>query len=334
MNRTASQTKRRNAKTKKWKACPFCDGSIYKKYTGLKDRLFTTNKTFSVYECSNCHAALLNPAPTGKEVSSFYPDFYLSGEETSQNVVTRFDLEKWYRYNQYRYDFELLERPTGLEVDDISSYLDIGCGSGERVTYASEHGCERSVGVDKFDFAKSKSKQEIEIINSEILDYKPKTKFQVASLFHVLEHLENPQEILAHIRNNILSTNGHLIIQVPNYSSLERKIFNGRWFGLDVPRHFWDFNQEALCKLLEQSGYKVEAAYQLNAPLHPVTIAPSLIRDLDVQRIWVNSSYGNWRKKVMKVLWIVMTVATIPLTIIQNLLNRSSMLTVVAKKQY
>lgn len=320
------------SRMKKISSCPFCGGVLQKKYSGIRDRLNTTKKTFSIYECASCQSAVLNPFPVG-DTSRFYPQNYLSSEkevQSEEEVSQNTDLEKWYRYNQYNFDFKLLKRACNMDIKDVSSYIDIGCGSGERVTFASEQGCKLAFGVDKLDFAKSRSKKAVRIINSEILAYKPKNKFQVGSLFHVLEHLENPHEVLEHIRKDILKQGGRLIVQVPNYGSYESRFFKNRWFGLDAPRHFWHFNEQSLTRLLEQAGFKVEAAYQLNAALHPVTIVPSIFRKLDVQQIWVNHTHGDLYKKIMKILWAIMTIATIPLAIMQNIFNRSSMLTVVS----
>jgi SAM-dependent methyltransferase len=312
-----------------FKKCPFCSGAIIAKYEGIRDRFDTTTETFNISECTVCQAAFINPMPVG-DASQYYPTNYLSSEADDAEESSKFDFEKWYRYNQYNYDFNLLKRAGGPSVAETESYVDIGCGSGERVTYALEKGCQKPYGVDKFDFAKSKSKQEITIINSEVLDYKPKQKLQVASLFHVLEHIENPDEMLQHIRKSILRKDGYLVVQVPNYGSFERRVFGRKWFSFDVPRHLWQFNQKALTDMLIKAGYKIDGIYQSNAPLHPVTIVPSLHRELDIQRIWVNRTHGNWYKKVMTLVWAGLTILTIPLTVLQNIFNRSSMLTVIA----
>jgi SAM-dependent methyltransferase len=317
--------------TKSFDRCPFCGGRITWRYGGIRDRLETTAETFAVYECVDCRAAVLNPAPVG-DVSAFYPENYLSAEVRTAERGRGFDLEEWYRYNQYRYDFKLLQRATGASIGEAASYVDLGCGSGERVTYARERGCARAVGVDKFDFAKRKAQQEVKIVNSEILEFAPSEKFEAVSLFHVLEHLAAPREVLAHIKDEILDTAGHLIVQVPNYGSLERRWFKGRWFGLDAPRHYWHFNQKAICRLLSAEGYAVEAVYQRNAPLHPVSIAPSISRDVDVQRIWVNGARGDRYKRGMTILWAGLTVLTIPVSMIESLCEQASMLTVVASK--
>jgi hypothetical protein len=64
--------------------------------------------------------------------------------------------------------------------------------------------------------------------------------------------------------------------------------------------------------------------------LHPVTIVPSLSRELDVQRIWVDRSRGTAVKRLMMVAWAAVSAMTIPISLVQNMLGRASMLTVVA----
>jgi len=300
------------------------------KYRGIRDRLDTTTETFSVSECSSCGVGFLNPMPIG-DASIYYPKNYLSGEKKTQ-TSKGFDFEKWYRYNQYRYDFKLLKRATGLDLWCAESYIDIGCGSGERVLFAKNQGIKRAVGVDKFDFAKWASRQEVKILNSDVLKYKPAKKYQVVSLFHVLEHVETPKVMLRHIQKSILADDGYLVVQVPNYRSLEKYIFKSRWFSFDVPRHLWQFNSAVIINLLNKSGYKINAVFELNAPLHPVTIVPSVHRDLDIQRIW-SSRHGEFYKQFMTLLWAGLTILIIPANIVQNIFKRASMLTIIASKK-
>ena len=330
--------------TRSLATCPFCGGRLVRAYDGLADRLQTTARTFAIDECTSCQAGVLNPAPIG-DVSAFYPTNYLSGERGEGSAPGGgggeagaagtgggLSLEKWYRYNQYRFDFRLLERASGLSIGQTPSYVDLGCGSGERMAYAGERGCARAMGVDKFDFVKSTVRGEAEIVNSDILEFAPAARFAAVSLFHVLEHLDDPASVLAHIRDEIIAPDGHLIIQVPNYGSVERRLFGGRWFGLDVPRHYWHFNQTALCRLLDAHGYRAVAAYRRNAALHPVSIAPSISPDVDVQRIWVRHAKGVAYRRRMMLLWSGLTLLTIPQSVGQSAFGQGSMLTVVAAR--
>jgi SAM-dependent methyltransferase len=267
--------------------------------------------------------------PSG-DLSMFYPVNYLSEEKNSPRIpAKKFDLEKWYRYDQYKHDFSLFEKSVGIKINQFSSYLDIGCGSGERVAFIADSGCNVSFGLDKYDYVKNNSKLNINLINSEILNYFPHDKFQIVSLFHVLEHLDNPVEVLQHIKNNILAPNGYLIIQIPNYSSYERYIFGSRWFCFDAPRHLWHFNELALRNIMKNLDIHIVSVYASNAILHPVSIVSSIFRNLDVQKIWVDKVHSLLFKKMLLFAWAFFTILTIPLNWLQNILKKSSMLTII-----
>ena len=293
--------------------CVFCDGVLRKKYSKMSDRLETIKKLFTVWECENCGVGVTVPFVIG-EAGALYPRNYLIKDGGSF-------MDRWYRYDQYRFDFSFLPK----HIENFKLYLDIGCGSGDRVEFVRTGGCKKSFGIDKFDNIGEKKSN---IINSEITDYKPVTKFEVVSLFHVLEHLENPERILKYIRDNILERNGFLIIQVPNYGSWERKIFGRKWFGLDAPRHLWHFSENNLKRVIENVGFKPIKVIKRNAWLHPVTIVPSLFPELDVQRIWIK--HDGLKAVLLMFMWTIMTVLTIPISIVASIFSQGSMLTVVA----
>lgn len=311
--------------------CPLCSGALARRYSGVRDRLDTSTDAYDVDECRSCGLGLVNPAPSG-DLSPFYPDSYLSQEggsaDGAQGLLSR--AEQAYRYDQYRFDFRLLERAAGIEIAAAASYLDVGCGSGERVVYAAEHGCPRSVGIDRYRFAKRKPRRNVELVTTEITDYRPAERFQVVSMFHVLEHVEDPVGVLRHLRDAVVSPAGVVVIQVPNYGSVERRLLGSRWFGLDVPRHLFQFDSRTVRDVLRKAGYAVLEVYQENAPLHPVTVVPSLFRSLDVQRIWVRPG-SRWSRLVLQGLWAAATIAAVPFGMVLNAMRSASMLTVVAR---
>lgn len=312
-------------------ACVLCGGGLRRRYDDIPDRLGTSARTYELDECTACGLGLINPAPSG-DLSAYYPENYLSQEdaaaEAEAGMLSR--LERVYRYNQYRFDFGLLRKATGLEVGSARSYVDIGCGSGERVTYVAAQGCRRAVGVDRFTFAKSASRREVELVTSEVVAFRPLERFEVVSMFHVLEHVEDPVGILAHLREAVISDDGALVVQVPNYGAVERRLFGRRWFGLDAPRHLFQFNASTARAAVEAAGFEVVSVAKVNASLHPVTLVPSVFPSLDVQRIWVRP--GSRRSKVaLQLLWAAVTVAAIPFALVQNLARNASMLTVVAR---
>lgn len=309
-------------------SCPLCGGALRLRYSAVPDRLETSADTYAVDECERCGLGLVNPAPTG-DLSWCYPEGYLSQEGASNGGGLLSRLERVYRFDQYRFDFELLRRATSVDIGAVTSYVDVGAGSGERLAYARRRGCTRCVGIDRYKFDKVRSLG-VEYINGEIVDFRPGERFQVVSLFHVLEHVEDPVGVLEHIAREVVAADGIVVVQVPNYGCAERRWFGRRWFGLDAPRHLFHFDERTILDVVDAAGLAMVEVFEANAPLHPVTVVPSMFPALDVQRTWVRP--GNmWSRLGWQLLWAAATLAAVPFGLVQNLRRDASMLTVVAK---
>jgi SAM-dependent methyltransferase len=59
---------------------------------------------------------------------------------------------------------------------------------------------------------------------------------RVVALWHVLEHLPNPAEVLARVAEKV-EPGGVLALAVPNPRSLQFRVLRTRWVHLDAPRH-------------------------------------------------------------------------------------------------
>ena len=73
----------------------------------------------------------------------------------------------------------------------------------------------------------------------------------------MLEHLPQPEEVIANI-HNLLTSNGVLVLAVPNFSSHDRLHYKHNWAALDVPRHRWHFTPEGLEQMLFKAGFKLQ----------------------------------------------------------------------------
>lgn len=310
---------------KNHKVCPRCGGNIKKVYGELEDKLKRVEGKFRICECGDCNVVFTNPLPSGN-LSVLYPKRYLSDRKKKGG----FDLEEWYREDQYAFDFGLFEKAVGKKISEFGSYLDAGCGSGERVLYVKKTGVKESWGLDKFDHLRKRIGN---IYNQDIANFSPKKKFEVVSIFNVLEHLVDPRLVLKKIQEKALKKRGYLIVQVPNYASLERIVFGRRWYCFDPPRHLWHFKEKNLVDLLESTGYEVLGVYKKNAWLHPVSIAPSLVKDADMGMVWVGCGRSRYYWTFMKMVWVGLTILTIPISVFQSFFNNSSLTTVVAKKK-
>ena len=79
-------------------------------------------------------------------------------------------------------------------------------------------------------------------------DKRPTGKFDLITLFHVFEHVEDLHEMLAYIKSS-LTENGHVLIQVP-YATM--------WpFELIIADHEWHFTVQSLDIILDSNDFKV-----------------------------------------------------------------------------
>jgi SAM-dependent methyltransferase len=82
------------------------------------------------------------------------------------------------------------------------------------------------------------------------------SSFDVLTMWHSLEHVHRPLEVL-HEARRLLAPGGKLIVAVPNIDSLPFRWFGPAWFGLELPRHLTHFTPWALHLMLETAGFRV-----------------------------------------------------------------------------
>jgi hypothetical protein len=77
--------------------------------------------------------------------------------------------------------------------------------------------------------------------------------FDAVSIWHVLEHTQNPSKVLREI-SRVLKPGGVLALAVPNFGSTQARLFGKNWFHLDLPRHLFHFTEPMLTKMLRDTG--------------------------------------------------------------------------------
>ena len=147
--------------------------------------------------------------------------------------------------------------------------LDIGCGSGgvghalrQRFPSAQLWGCEFNASAaaharQHFDVV---VEQDVETVNFSELGLKQ--PFDLVCLFDVLEHLNNPWQLLNNIRR-IMSADAHVLVSLPNVSNLFLlyDALHGHWryrnWGLLDFTHLRFFSDFDARSMFYQAGYKV-----------------------------------------------------------------------------
>ena len=140
------------------------------------------------------------------------------------------------------------------------SILDIGAGTGDFLEYCRDN--KYSVtGTEPSEAARRIAKQKgIDLYKSieEISD----KKFDVITMWHVLEHVPNLFECLEQLKD-MLKEKGKLIIAVPNFKSYDAEYYKEYWAAYDVPRHLWHFSQKSIRTLFDSVEMKVVKVHPL-----------------------------------------------------------------------
>ena len=108
----------------------------------------------------------------------------------------------------------------------------------------------------------------------------PPGSFTGITMFHVLEHLHDPESYLRAARE-LLVDGGRLIVQVPNAACWQFTLFGDAWNGLDIPRHLIDFRTKDLDALLSHSGFKILRYKHFSLRDNPAGLASTLAPSLD-----------------------------------------------------
>ena len=131
--------------------------------------------------------------------------------------------------------------------------LDFGAGVGTFAAYAKSKGWIVEAYETDTDCKKRLKERKITIVDEKFC----KKRYDVITLWHVLEHLNNPKKTLERLHNSLKPT-GRVFIAIPNHSSWDAQHYKENWAAFDVPRHIWHYNKKSFRKLIKQTGFTIE----------------------------------------------------------------------------
>lgn len=228
---------------------PSIEGFSGIKVLDLKDH-FLTKEDFSIYKDSNTGVHYTFPQPL-KDLSRYYEsENYISHTDGKKTLFEKiYQIAKVYNLNQ---KLNLIRSTTnGKKI------LDYGCGAGDFLQHMQKNGYD-VLGMEPnekaFEISQSKIGKD-NVVNCELKDINQ--KFDIITMWHVLEHIPNLNEILSELKKH-LTPNGTLIIAVPNHLSYDATYYGNVWAAYDVPRHLWHFNPQSIQSLIKKFGMKIE----------------------------------------------------------------------------
>ncbi|MGD8780261.1 MAG: class I SAM-dependent methyltransferase [Ignavibacteria bacterium] len=245
--------------------CRICGNSQNNTEYKIREMLFGTREVFEYFQCSNCNCLQIKDFP--EDLSKHYPENYLSYELKKDNSLKEYLNKKRDAVamgNRSLIGRILLAligvppyvkrlRQAQIKIDD--KIVDVGCGHGSLIYRMKNAGFENVVGIDPFVDSDINYENGLVIYKKSLFDLE--RKFDLVSLFHVLEHMEDQFEVLKKI-HSLLNENKYAFIGIPIVDSYSWDKYKENWISLDAPRHFYLHSLKSINIVAEQSGFKIE----------------------------------------------------------------------------
>lgn len=192
---------------------------------------------------------MLITVPQPKDLGKYYEsELYISHTDSNKGVV-----DKMYQGIK-KYSLHKKTKLIGSYSKTGKNLLDVGAGTGDFLVFAEKKGWN-PVGVEPNEKARSKALEKGMNLYSSLDDLKGK-RFDLITLWHVLEHLPNLELQIEQLKK-LLHNEGTLIVAVPNFKSYDAKYYKNFWAAYDVPRHLWHFSKNAITHLFSKQGMKL-----------------------------------------------------------------------------
>lgn len=216
--------------------CPLCKRTSFAPFRSITDHGYDLNYVL----CKTCGLVLQSPRMDEDELGKFYASAYRLHQQATEDPI-----EKDLLMQQARANYTL-----ALVKDDftvVHRHLDIGSSSGALLrAFKAKYQCA-GIGIEPGAAYReySRSKGNKVYTSLEAMSQVEEERFDLISMMHVLEHLPDPISSLHDLRANLLTPDGHLLLEVPN-------LFEHASFEL---AHLYAFTTQTLREVLRQAGF-------------------------------------------------------------------------------
>jgi 2-polyprenyl-3-methyl-5-hydroxy-6-metoxy-1,4-benzoquinol methylase len=211
--------------------CKFCKS----------DRLINNGNDINGYKHLKCEDCELEFFISEITISN---ELYENDSDYSNDLTIAKDFNSLIQWNHLKaFDF--------IKEHNFTSIIDLGAYNGFFVKFLIEKKLNAfgydfnnnavKFGVDNYDL---KDRLTIDLSKIEI------KKFECVTAFEIIEHLENPDELMEQVKN-IISDNGYLIISSPNNQMMWRPPLDS------PPHHVLRINPQTFTKYLDRNGFDV-----------------------------------------------------------------------------
>ncbi len=234
-------------------SCIVCRSERAERFCHVADR-DRPAKSWEIRWCRECGYGWTWPRISPTEIDRYYPPTYLGDTKRTLSQFLAGVLQKSRSWRHETEKVTLVER-----FSKPGPILDVGCSNG-KFLLALDRRVWQPVGVEYIEQVVATVRRylpDLSIFHGDI--YSPELKagfFQALTLWHVLEHLFEPERVLRRARQ-LLRPGGWLFISSPNFDSLQVRLFRHHWYAFDAPRHRHHFSPRSLRRLLHSSSFEI-----------------------------------------------------------------------------
>lgn len=238
--------------------CPICG----KSNAGVVRHAYSTGE-WDVKLCAECGFVYIENPPEYKELEVDYAWEKVHKDEEKRRSKNIFH---WFtdKHKKLRYKTIKIDRLTKLVNRHFKpgNILDIGCGGGKILNSLAPGFVPYGIEVSRHLAERAKAHvgpKGGDVIQKNAIDGLESFKknfFSGIIMSAFLEHEFNPRLLLKNALR-VLAPGGSVIIKVPNYASINRRVRGARWCGFKFPAHVNYWTPESLVKILTETGFDV-----------------------------------------------------------------------------
>lgn len=219
--------------------------------------LYTVNG-FDVVECA-CGLAR-TVLPPGFDATTIYTEDYFQGGHSDGYADYEGSGE------ELRHEFRRILAALQRHVQD-GRLIELGCAYGFFLDEASRD--FEVTGVEISDHARGVAQRRGLHVAREATPelLAERGPFDAAVMLDVLEHMEDPGEMLDRL-HGAMRSGGQLLLTTGDYGSLLARAMGRRWRLMTPPQHLWFFSPRTVTALLERHGFRVHTVE------HPWKLVP------------------------------------------------------------
>src|SRR3989344_6244819 len=228
------------------KPCILCENNKEFSLLFKNDRY---NLPIKIQRCNKCNLVTIRPTPTSKFVNKFYSSRMYRGLYMGVLKPPKLYLnEAFNRAKKHVFFIRKFIKRKNIHI------LDFGCSDGIfLVEFKREYNLSKLYGLEPSNNFLGHCERYIDEIYKDIYNIPKNKKFDIVTLWHVLEHLLDPIKTLSKLKHH-LKKDSLLFIEVPDFN---------RAIGLKNIHigHLYYFDRKTIKQVLEKAGFHIIKIY-------------------------------------------------------------------------